>query len=313
MKAYASSVFTTDNVKFSWLPLHQFPFFQGSNFLLDTNSLKALPALRNLGRLTYRLTFKDDFKSIWKNKADNTASYRFKFVDMSLSLEEARLNPTFERMLFPLTGNKSKLTYPGVVKIMSAESISNQVFFHNAKFNLVPFPEGIFIFCLNKKVIGNSWTFADQDLTKPLFYNHNIESVSLEYNGETLSLKDPHFGSLKDDLIELKNYVDHIAFPPFGMHVDQDQIKRKDLSNSFADTNFPCIYLNLCTENKNRIIPHQNNGSGLSKDADLNICLKFGTDGAAVDSTYIIYLFYTDYNMVLDLRTRRFMPYYTLK
>ena len=178
---------------------------------------------------------------------------------------------------------------------------------------MVPFPEGIFIFALPKKVIGSSWSFSEQDATKPIFLKHNIESVSLEFNGETLSLKDPHFGDITNDLIELKNFVDHIAFPPFGMHVDQSQILRKDLANSFGDTNFPLIYLNLCTENKNRIIAHQNNGSGISKDADLNICLKFGTEGAAADSTYIIYLFYTDYNMTLDLRTRRFAPYYNLK
>jgi hypothetical protein len=312
-KKYADLVFTTNNVKFSWVPLHTFPFFQSPNFLLDTSSLKALPALRNLGRLTFRLTLKDDFNCIWRKIATNTAEYRFKFVDISLSLEEARISPTYDRMLFPLTGNKSKINYPGVVKIMSAESISNQVFFHNIKFNLVPFPEGIFIFALPKKVIGSSWSFSEQDATKPIFLKHNIESVSLEFNGETLNLKDPHFGDITNDLIELKNFVDHIAFPPFGMHVDQDQILRKDLANSFADTNFPLIYLNLCTENKNRIIAHQNNGSGINKDADLNICLKFGTEGAAADSTYIIYLFYTDYNMTLDLRTRRFVPYYNLK
>ena len=312
-KKYAQSVFTGKTVKFSWIPLHTFPFFQSPNFLLDTTPLKALPALRNLGRLTFRLTLKDDLNCIWRKPATNTAEYRFKFEDMSLSLEEARINPIYDRMLFPLTGSKSKVHYPGVVKIMSAESISNQVFFHNIKFNMVPFPEGIFIFALNKKVIGSSWNFSEQDATKPLYLNHNIDSVSLEYNGETLNLKDPHFGDLKNDLIELKNYVEHIAFHPFGLHVVQDQILRKDLANSFADTNYPLIYLNLCTEAKNRIIAHQNNGSGINKDADLNICLKFGVDGAATDSTYICYLFYSDCNMVLDLKTRRFTPFYNLK
>ena len=53
---------------------------------------------------------------------------------------------------------------------------------------------------------------------------------------------------------ELKNYVDHIAFTPFGVHVNPEELKRKDLANSFADTNFPMIYLNLCTEGKNRLI-----------------------------------------------------------
>ena len=118
---------------------------------------------------------------------------------------------------------------------------------------------------------------------------------------------------MTNDLIEMKNYVDHIAFPPFGLHVDQEQILRKDLANSFAGTNYPLIYLNLCTESKNRIIAHQNNGSGINKEADLNICLKFGVDGATTDSTYICYLFYTDCNMVLDLKTRRFTPFYNLK
>ena len=142
---------------------------------------------------------------------------------------------------------------------------------------------------------------------------HNIESLTVEYSGEQLTLKEPHFGDIKDKLVQTKYFWDHIAHPPFGLDIDQTQLKQSDLVNSLADTNFPCVYLNLCIEGRNRIVPLQNNGTVLSKDSDLNIGIKFVGTGATADATYIVYLFYTDYNVVLDMRARRFMPYYNLK
>jgi hypothetical protein len=41
----------------------------------------------------------------------------------------------------------------------------------------------------------------------------------------------------------------------------------------------------------------------------LDITLKFGSGGAK-DVTYLAYIFYTDVNMVLDLTTQTFTPYY---
>ena len=95
--------------------------------------------------------------------------------------------------------------------------------------------------------------------------------------------------------------------------MNPDEIKRADLKKSFEGTNFPSVYINLCTEGKQRMVPPQNNGSAIAKDGDLSIGIKFGGTGATQDVTYVIYLFYTDCNMTLDLRTRKFSPYYNLK
>ena len=312
---YAAKVFTGDNILFHWIPLHVFPFFQSPNFLLDPVTLKALPALRNLGKITCRITFRDDLDCIWRKRvaANNTKSYRFKFNFIELGLEEARINPSLERQLFSPVGKNKLLNYPGVTKIMKAETISNQVFFHNCKFESVPFPEGIFIFALPKKVIASTYKYSTHTANDPVFKKHNIQNLSVEYDGEPLNLKQPHFGDLKDKQIQLKFFLDHVANPPFGLEIDQSKLRRSDFENSFEFTNFPSVYLNLCTEGKQRLIPHLNSGAVLSKDCDLNIGIKFGGTGATDDATYIVYLFYTDFSCVLDLKTRKFSPYYNLK
>ena len=313
--SYAEKVFTGDNIFFSWIPLHVFPFFQSPNFLLDPVSLKALPALRNLGKITCRITFRDDLDCIWRKRvgANNTKSYRFKFNLIELGLEEARINPSLDRQLFAPAGKNKVLNYPGVTKIMKAETIGNQVFFHNCKFDSVPFPEGIFIFAVPKKVIASTYKYKDHVANDPVFKKHNIENLIVEYDGEPLNLKQPHFGDLKDKQIQLKFFLDHIANPPFGLDIDQSKLRRSDFANSFETTNFPSVYLNLCTEGKQRLIPHLNSGNVLTKDCDLNIGIKFGGTGATDDATYIVYLFYTDFSCALDLKTRKFSPYYNLK
>ena len=131
---------------------------------------------------------------------------------------------------------------------MKAETISNQVFFHNCKFDSVPFPEGIFIFAVPKKVIASTYKYKDHTAGDPIFMKHNIQNLTVDYDGEPLNLKQPHFGDVTDRQIQLKYYLDHIAHPPFGLDIDQSKLLRSDLANSFEDTNFPSVYLNLCTE-----------------------------------------------------------------
>lgn len=312
---YAAKVFSGENIFFHWIPLHTFPFFQSANFLMDPVAMKALPALRNIGKITCRITFRDDASDcIWQKRlAANATQYRFKFVNMSLAIEEARINPSLERQLFSPTGKSKLLYYPGVTKIMRCETINNAVFFHNCKFEGIPMPEGIMVMALPKKVIASTYKYSDHTPDDPVFLPHNIENLTVDYDGEPLNLKQPHFGDLKDKQIQLKFFLDHIANPPFGLDIDQSKLTRADFVNAFADTNFPHVYINLCTEGKQRIIPHQNNGSILNKDCDLNIGIKFSGTGASPNATYVIYAYYSDMSCVLDLRTRRFSPYYNLK
>ena len=313
-QAYAAKVFVDENIRFTYVPLLQWPFYQAANWLLDPQVPKALPPIRNIGPLITRITFRDDLDIIWRKRAaTNTYSYRFKFVQVKLDLEEARLNPSVEKHLYSPLGKSKMLYYPGVTKIMKCETINTAVFYHNIKFEGVTFPEGIFIFAVPKKLIASIYTYKDHTVDAPLFLKHNIEQVSVEYDGEPLTIKPPHIGDLKDKQILLKNYMDHLTHPPFGIDIDVSKLLRSDLANSFGDTNFPSVYLNLCTEGRERLIPHQNTGQALGKECDLNIGIKFGGDGATAEATYIAYVFYSDVSCVLDLRTRKFSSYYNLK
>ena len=314
-QAYAAHVFTDENIRFTYVPLFQFPWYQAPNWLMDARVPKALPPIRNLGKLISRMTLRDDLDIVWRKRAaaNNTHSYRFKFVSVKLDLEEARLNPAYEKQLFSPMGKSKLLYYPGVTKLMKCETINNAVFFHNIKFESVTFPEGIFIFAVPKKLIASIYKYGDHVADASLFMPHNIEQVTVEYDGEPLTIKPPHIGDLKDKQILLKNYMDHLTHPPFGIDIDASKLLRSDLANSFGDTNFPSVYLNLCTEGRERLIPHQNTGQALAKDCDLNIGLKFTGTGATPDSTYIAYVFYTDVSCVLDQRTRKFSSYYNLK
>ena len=102
--------------------------------------------------------------------------------------------------------------------------------------------------------------------------------------------------------------------PPRGMDIDQTKLTREDVGNAFTNTNFPRIYVNLCVgKDRQRWIPQLNSGQILTKDCDFNITVKFNNTGSTDNATYIFLLCYTDYNLSLDLKTRKFAPFYNLK
>ena len=312
---YATKVFGKEDFYFHWVPLHTFPFFQSPNFIMDAVSMRALPPLQSLGAITCRITLRNDLECIWRKRpaANNTHSYRFKFMDMTLCLQEALPNPRLEKNVFSPSGRAKLLHYPGVTKFMKPETIGQNELFYNCKFQCVPFPEGIFIFAVPKKMMDSSYKYSDHEADAPIFTKHYIESLTVSFDGQELYWKKPHNGTLKDKLIQLKRFRDYFYKPPFGLDMDKDQLKLSDVKNLFSDTNFPSVYHNLCIEGKYRLVPYENNGSILAKDGELNIGIKFEGAGASNDATYMVYLFFTDNNFVLDLKTRTFSASYNVR
>jgi hypothetical protein len=61
--------------------------------------------------------------------------------------------------------------------------------------------------------------------------------------------------------------------------------------------------MNFCNSaDKTRLVPLLNNGSIFEKDHSLDLTIMFDDNGAAPDVIYVIYLFYTDTNIILDTK-----------
>ena len=118
--------------------------------------------------------------------------------------------------------------------------------------------------------------------------------------------------------IENKLVSDLREFPPFGMLVDDKTVDLEHVTQGGIKTPYPHVYINLLTEKDgSRYIPNLKNqksalvGSVLkpnekSKDLkiynDLDLTLTFDAGkGATANSTYIVYLYYTDVSVSVKL------------
>ena len=304
---YGAIVFGQETINLDYTPLHVFPLYQNADYVGKGNYPCALP-INALGKLEIRLSFRKDVECIFKKKDPaSVVEYKFDIDNIQLCVEEARLSPSFDKAFL---NSKASLPYPGVTKIMMAETISSGAMVYKTKFQRVLAPEGLFIFALPKDVIGGEWKF--ESLTDgQLFKYHNIKSVSLMYKGESYDNKEPNIGMIEDNFIEIKNYVDHFSHPPFGMPQDPDKLTLALLKNGGKDSIYPHGSVNLCNSlDKSRLVPINEDGSILLSEADLDINLKFNRGGATADVTYLMYLFYTDVNLILDMKTKTFSSPY---
>ena len=303
---YSKSIYKTGPIKFHWTPLFFFPLYQGSNHVYDDKGPPRCVPIPYVGKLQLRLSLKDNFDVIFRKNANVTKEYRFVLKNVDLVCEEARLNPLIEKKLFQ-SSNRT-LTYNGITKLAHAETVPAATFNFQTRFESVPMPESVLIFCLPKTVQGDAYNFNTWTPAVPLFNKHNIDYVTLSYGGMNFTLKEPHFGSLNNDLIEMKNLMDYAKYGPFGMFFAPKRLTSANLKNGFSDTDFPHVFLNLCPSGTNsRIIPLLDSGSILQNNHDLNVTLKFKGDGAQENSIYVIYLIYTGTNMLLDLKEKRFV------
>lgn len=301
---YLSNVFGNRKFEFRWVPLHTFPFMQQTNFCTDGRPPAAIP-FPVLQKMSIQLPFKENHDLIFIKKAASTKQYRFKIESIELIVEEARINPSMERSYL---NQKGQLYFSGLTKFAMTENINSGVTQHRLRFQDIPMPEGIFICALPKTAL--SGTYQPSTVSAEVFVDHNIQTFDLHYNNMPLAIKSPNFGDLRMHCMEIKQMMDHYDHPPFGVLQEPKLITLDAISEGGKNSAYPHIYIPLCPSGKEtRIVPIGGDGQTVNKNGDLDVNLKFGTNGAK-DATYLVYIFYTDVNMVLDMNNQVFSPVY---
>jgi hypothetical protein len=306
-KEYSKVVFKDGVFSFDYTPLFTFPFFQGSNFIADTESLPRILPMPSLGRIQIRFTFFDSQDHIFRKVANNEAKYRFSFSKFDLVLEEARLSFPFEKQIL---SSKKMLAYPGVTRLQLVEPVPNGNSTYRCKFQDILMPESLFLFCLPKTVASGTYKFSADDATT-IFSKHNIESLDLSFDGKRFSLREPHLGTYKEDEMDTKQLFDHLAIPPFGIRQDALKLSFDSVADGSTNTAFPHVYIPLITgPDRQRIIPALDDGSCIMRKADLEVSLKFTKDNSTSNAVYIIYACYTDVATIYDPKNNYFYSPY---
>ena len=307
---YSTHLLAKSSIVFRYVPMFTFPFYQQSNFGVDGEPV-AIP-MSILNKMSISLQFKDKFDGMFRKVAASTKEYRFRIESIELVAQEARLNPTFERSYLSRT---KPLYYRGVTKFGIAENIPAGVLQHRAQFPNIELPEGIFIFALPKSVTGGEFKYQNvstENAAKAIFANHNIDTVDMTYKDMPLAIKTPNLGDVRDHMMEISQFIDHMVKPPFGVLQNLKNITLESIKEGGEDSLFPHLYLCLCPSGVNtRLAGQGEEGKTSQKPGNLDLNLKFRSMvGSATDVTYFFYAFYTDYCMVLDYRDKQFYPVY---
>jgi len=306
-KEYAPAIFNEGMFSFEYTPLFMFPFYQGSNYITDPDSLPRLLPMPNLGRIQIRFTFFDSQDHIFRNVAGNTAKYRFSINNFDLILEEARLSPPFEKSFL---SSKKLLPFPGVTRLQLVEPVPNSNSTYRCKFQDILMPESLFIFCLPKTVASGTYKFSTDD-SSFVFSKHNIDSLDLSFDGKRFSLREPHLGTFKCDEMDTKQLFDHLAIPPFGIRQDANTLTFTSVAEGSKNTAFPHVYIPLITgPDRQRIIPALDDGSCVMRKADLDVSIKFTNSNSTTNSVYVIYACYTDVATIYDPKNNYFYSPY---
>lgn len=292
---------------FDYTPLMQFPMFQGSNYLIDDDVPRILP-VPIMGKIQIRFAFTDTQDHIFrKTDANDTTKYRFTFQEFSLTLEEARLHPGFDRQL---RNSKKMMAFPGVTRIQLTEHVPDSTTSYKAKFQDIFLPEALFIFCLDKSVASGTYKFST-DTSSDIFKSHNIDSIVLSFDGKNFGLREPHLGNFLKDQLDSKSIFDKIATPPFGIRQDATQITHANIKEAGKSTAFPHVYLSLVTgPNRQRLIPTLDDGQCVLKKANLELDIKFSASNAPANAILVVYAIWTDVNLIYDPKTKIFSSYY---
>ena len=305
-RKYSEKIFSNPRVLFRYIPTFTFPFYQQANFCVDGKPPAVIP-MPLVGKMTVSVYFKDAMDNIFMQPADNTTKYRLRIENMDLIVEEARCKSTFEKHF--LSGRK-QFFYEGMMRIALAENISTSDLNHRCRFQGVAMPEGIFICALPKKAINGTYKCA---LPKQVvFEKHNIKGLVVRYGNMPLAMKYPKYGDIRQHIIEIKSFLEHSENPPFGVLQDPAVINYESIYEGADDTAYPHIYMNLCPSGKEtRIVPiGDESGQATGQTQDLEIDIAFNEGGATASVTYMVYIFYSDVNMVFDMNLRQFHQYY---
>jgi len=305
-KKYAAYTIGEHNpVDFEWYPRDVWPFFQGPNFTADHNYPRTVPMPCLGNKLTLRVSFMDDWNTIFRNSAGNDTKYRFKLTKFHLVVEEPQLSLGFYKGLF---STKKTLFFPGVARKMEWATIPAEQATFTQFFQDTFLPEGVLIFCLDKRVPNGTYSFA-KDTEKNIFRRHNIETVDVAFDSERFFIKHPQPGEINLDEFDTLRYWQHIHNPIFGIKPDLKAIHRDYFKQGGMLTAYPHVYYPLTPQgfsSETRIVPAHNDGSCLQKKAKLEVNIKFKADGATKDVIYVFITFFTNKNLALNAKDKVF-------
>lgn len=304
-RKYAKQVFGKNKLWFRYVPAFTFPFYQQTNFSVDGRPPAAIP-MPLVGKMTISVYLKDNTDIVFMKTAGNTGKYRVKIESMELVVEEARCKVQFEKQF--LSGKKL-FFYEGLTRNAIAENIAAGDLNHRCHFQSVAMPEGVFICALPKAAVNGTYKCG---LPKDVvFEKHNIKSVEIKFGNMPLAIKYPKYGDFRQHIMEIKSFIEHNENPPFGVLQDPLAVNFENIYEGGDNTVYPHVYMYLCPSGREtRIVPIGDDGQTTSKMQDIDINMSFETGGATANVVYLIYIFYTDVNMMFDMNTRQMSPYY---
>ena len=305
---YARHLFADSNLKFRYIPL-QFPFFQNADYASGKQP-NAFP-MSLMQSLTFRLHLVEDTSIIFKKETGSAHAYKFELSSMAFIYEEARLAPGLENSYF---SNKKTgvLPFGGITKIGTTET-SGDTFSCRAKFENVMYPSGIFVIALPKTVVAGQYKYSDSSTPSQVFMDHNITQVDIQFDGQPLFQKNPNPGQISADLMDVKQVIDHLENPPFGIDHKASLLSHNYLKENSRVNPFPHAYISLCQSgSQSPIVPHNSDGKNLNRAGQLDVKLTLNEKGNK-DATFFFIIFYRDIVFQFDIKTRQFVPYYGSK
>ena len=305
-RTHAAKVFSNARLVFRYVPAFTFPFYQQANFSVDGKPPAVIP-MPLVGKMTVSVYFKDSLNKIFMKPILNVNEYRLRIESMDLIVEEARCKASFEKHF--LSGRK-QFFYEGMTRIALAENIGATDLNHRCRFQGVAMPEGIFVCALPKRAVNG--TFACALPKDTVFELHNIKGLVVRYGNMPLAMKYPKYGDVRHHIMEIKSFLEHNENPPFGVLQDPSLVNFESIYEGGDTTSYPHVYMNLCPSGKEtRIVPIGDEGGQVTASTqDLEIDIAFNEGGATANVTYMVYIFYSDVNMVFDMSTRQFNQYY---
>lgn len=287
---------------FEWIPLNTFPFSQKLNHCYF-GPQESLP-MQNFEKMYIRITFVDDFKTVFKYKDGETDKVRVDIVSMKLILEEDKLAPSVK---IP----KRSIKYEGHSFTVRHETINSGETIFKTKFMKEAMPQQLAILAINKKVIGGLFDYRTHSGTK-YFTPTNLKSIKMIYDGHEISSKVPNFQDFDaggTSTLILKNVLETNGL--FGMKFNPDFLTYKNCKNEFGSTLFPfnLVDYTLKDGTDSRVYPTDVSASPsiYNKDAVIELQLNFGTGGAPADVTFLFVLMYYGTALTYEAPTNRFV------
>lgn len=294
-----------DKIAFMYTPL-QFPFFQDVNYVYGPDGgYNPLP-IQALGRMQIRVYFKES-SSVLFNGAVATNEYRFLLTKFTLLLKELRMSPTAGRQLSAYKGTHY---YRGLTKIGTCYNFGEGQFSQRCTISNLDFPEGVFIFCVDKKVLSGTAMFKELSADGP-FLDGNISSVDVHFNGQHFFVKNPTFGSLENYQLRREKFAKMVDRGMFGMRMDPNKLKFERQGTN-TDWAFTSVWIDFTESGPHtRLQPVTSDQTYITnKPGELVLIINFNAPGGAKDVTYVVMAYHTDFNMQLDMRTKKFSPVY---